>query len=219
MLVGLIPAAGHATRLALRAGSKEMLRIRGRPVMDHLVARLRAARVDELRVITRPEKEDLVRHCARLGAVVVPGHPIDVAASLKLGLAGLQDHDEVLFGFPDTLWEPENGFVPVLAALRGGARVALGLFETPDLQRSDVVAFGADGEIAGIEVKPAVPPSDVIWGIAAAHAGTLAGLQEGTEPGVYFGRLAEGGGVVGVRLSSEWIDVGTPESLSRARAW
>jgi NDP-sugar pyrophosphorylase family protein len=184
--------------------------------MDHLAERMRTAGVEELRVVTRPEKEDVVAHCGRLGARVVRGHPEDVAASLLLGLAGLADDDEVLFGFPDCLWEPADGYLPVLAALRAGADVALGLFRTPDLERSDVVVLDPDGRVAGIAVKPAVPPGDHIWGIAAARAGVLCGLRAGTEPGVTFDGLARAGRVAGVALSDDWLDIGTPESLARA---
>jgi len=40
-IVGVIPAAGHAIRLQPLSGSKELLEIGGRPVMDYLVERMR----------------------------------------------------------------------------------------------------------------------------------------------------------------------------------
>ncbi|HWT23611.1 MAG TPA: NTP transferase domain-containing protein [Solirubrobacteraceae bacterium] len=217
MLAGVIPAAGHGTRLGRRDGSKELVPVRGRPVMDLLVERMRAAGVDELRIVTRPEKPDVMAYARELGARLVLGHPRDVAASLLLGLAGLANDDEVVFGFPDALWEPPDGYARVLAALRAGADVALGLFRTTDLERSDVVVCDADGTVSRIAVKPETPPGDRIWGIAAARAGTLRGLREGTEPGVTFDGLARRGRVVGVPLSDDWLDVGTPEALERAR--
>jgi glucose-1-phosphate thymidylyltransferase len=217
MLVGLIPAAGHATRLGPRAGAKEVIPVAGRPVMDHLVERMRAAGADALRVVTRPEKADLVAHAEAIGAEVVLARPPDVAASLLAGLRGLADADEVLVGFPDSVWQPVDGYRPLLERLRAGADLALGLFGTPDLARSDVVVCDPDGRVRGIAVKPAVPPSDRIWGIAAARAGTLrAALRPGTEPGVTFAALAAAGDVRGVWLSDEWLDIGTPEALARA---
>ena len=218
MLVGLIPAAGHGTRLGPRTGSKEVIPIAGRPVMDHLVDRMRTGGVEELRVITRPEKADVVAHAEELGARVVLGHPEDVAASLRLGVEGLAPDDEVIFGFPDCLWEPPDGCAVVVAALRAGAEVALGLFGTPDLQRSDVVVSAPDGRVSAIAVKPDVPPGDRIWGLAAARVRTLERLRPGTEPGVTFDALARDGGVVGVYLSDDWLDIGTPASLARATA-
>jgi NDP-sugar pyrophosphorylase family protein len=168
--------------------------------------------------VTRPDKADLIAHARALRARVVLGRPPDVAASLLLGLEGLADDDEVLLGFPDSLWEPPDGFLRLLPALRAGARVVLGLFGTPDLARSDVVVCAADGTVSEVAVKPAVPRGDRIWGIAAAHAGTLRGLPPETEPGTYFGALARDGGVVGVPLSDRWLDIGTPDALERARA-
>ncbi|HZB36129.1 MAG TPA: NTP transferase domain-containing protein [Gaiellaceae bacterium] len=55
-IVGVVPAAGHATRLQPLEGSKELLEIGGRPVFDYLVERLRAGGAEEIRVVTRPEK-------------------------------------------------------------------------------------------------------------------------------------------------------------------
>jgi dTDP-glucose pyrophosphorylase len=175
VLIAVVPAAGHALRLGPQPVSKEVLPVLGRPVMDHLVEQLLLAGPDELRVVTRPEKADVTAHARALGAQVVHGYPADVTASLGLGLAGLADDDEVLFGFPDTVFEPPDAFVQVLAALRTGADVALGLFRIPpaDLPRSDVVVLADDGRVLRIEVKPAVPPSDLVWGVAATRAGVL----------------------------------------------
>ena len=219
MLVGIIPAAGRALRLGPQPASKEVLPVRGRPVMDHLVERLREAAPDELRVVTRPEKEDVIEHARALGATVVLGDPAHVGASLALGLAGLAPTDEVLFGFPDTLWEPRDGFVRVLGALRAGADVALGLFRTEELQRSDVVRLGPGGAVLEIAVKPARPAGELIWGCAATRAEVLAGLARVPEPGVLFDDLVRRGRPVqGVRLSAEWLDIGTPDALRRARS-
>lgn len=217
VLVGLIPAAGHATRLGHQPTSKEVISVRGRPVIDHLVERMRAAEPDELRIVTRPEKADVREHADALGASVVLGHPADVSASLRLGMAGLSDEDEVLIGFPDSLWDPVDGFVQILHRLRDGADVALGLFAGGELERSDVVVCDGEGRVSRIEVKPEQPTGDVLWGIAAARVRALRGLAEGTEPGVLFDALAASGRVVGVRLSSHWIDIGTPETLERVR--
>ena len=147
------------------------------------------------------------------------GNSAHVGASLALGLAGPAPADEVLFGFPDTLWEPRDGFVRVLAALRAGADVALGLFEAEELQRSDVVGLGPGDAVLEIAVKPARPASELIWGCAATRVEVLAGLARVPEPGVLFDDLVRRGRPVqGVRLSAEWLDIGTPDALRRARS-
>ena len=64
----MIPAAGHATRLQPLSGAKEMLEIGRRPIMDCLVERMRVGDCTRLRVVTRPEKDDVIAHAEKLGA-------------------------------------------------------------------------------------------------------------------------------------------------------
>ncbi len=52
MIAGVVPAAGHAERLrGLIEGSKELVPVRGKPVVDALLERLAPA--DEIRVVVR----------------------------------------------------------------------------------------------------------------------------------------------------------------------
>lgn len=187
-------------------------------MMDFLVERLRYAQPDEIRVITRPEKRDVIRHCDAIGAKVIRGEPQEVAESLSMGLAALDDADEVLIGFPDSAWEPPDGFLRVLDALRQGAELALGLFRTPELKRSDVVVVGEDERVESIEVKPDRPSSDLIWGIAATRVGLLRELTPDAELGEYFSTVAARGSTAGVFLSADWLDMGTIEGLDAGRA-
>ena len=62
MIVGVIPAAGRATRLQPLSLSKEVQPISGRPVMDYLLKRLQRGGCAELRVVTRPEKLDVIEN-------------------------------------------------------------------------------------------------------------------------------------------------------------
>ncbi|HEX7254644.1 MAG TPA: NTP transferase domain-containing protein [Gaiellaceae bacterium] len=215
-IVGVVPAAGLATRLQPLETAKELLDVGGRPVIDYLLERLRAAAADEIRVVTRPDKLDVAEHARRAGATVILGTPDSPAESFALGLAGLDEDDIVLLGFPDTIWEPVDGFATLLEAL-GKDDAALGLFRTPDLTRSDVVVVDGD-RVTRIAVKPARPPSDLIWGCAAVRRRALAGLAEQREAGVLLDALAKLGRVRGVHLSDSWLDIGTPEALAAARA-
>ena len=215
-VVGVVPAAGLATRLQPLEASKELLEIGGRPVIDYLLERMRAGGAEELRVVTRPEKADVIDHARRAGATVTLGAPASAAESFSLALAGLEPDDVVLLGFPDTIWEPLDGFARLVEQL-GGDDAALGLFRTPDLARSDVVVLDGD-RIGAIAVKPETPPSDLIWGCAAVRRSALEGLAEHTEAGTLLDGLAKAGRVRGVYLSDSWVDIGTPEALARARA-
>jgi glucose-1-phosphate thymidylyltransferase len=215
-IVGVVAAAGLATRLQPLEASKELLEVGGRPVIDYLLERMRAGGADELRVVTRPEKDDVAEHARRAGGSVIRATPSSAAESFSLGLTGLEPGDIVLLGFPDTIWEPVDGFAR-LVELLGEDDAALGLFRTPDLSRSDVVVLDGD-RVAAIAVKPETPPSELIWGCAAVRRSALDGLAEHAEAGTLLDGLAKAGKVRGVHLSDSWIDIGTPEALAQARA-
>ncbi|HEU4942779.1 MAG TPA: NTP transferase domain-containing protein [Gaiellaceae bacterium] len=211
MILGVVPAAGHATRLSGVAGSKEMLRVGGRPVIDYLLERMRAAAGDVV-VVPRPEKADVLAHARALGLRLVEGRPANVSESLRLGLDGAE---AVLLGFPDTIWEPEDGFGRLLDGL-GEADVVLGLFRSQEPERSDVVELDGD-RVVSVEIKPARPRSDLIWGCAAARGSALEGLARHDEPGRLFAELAGDGRVRAVPFPGQMIDIGTDEALERAR--
>jgi glucose-1-phosphate thymidylyltransferase len=218
-LVGVVPAAGRASRLQPLTGSKELLEIGGRPVLDCVFERMRAADADEIRVVTRPDKEDVIAHARSLGARVVEGEPPSSAQSILLAVHDLPADDVVLIGFPDTVWNSPTGFAPVVRLVRGPVDVGLGLFRGRDseqLRRSDVVVLHGE-RVAAVEVKPERPGSDLLWGCAAARAGALDGLAGREHPGELFAELAGEGRVAGVVLEGEFLDVGTPADLAEAR--
>jgi glucose-1-phosphate thymidylyltransferase len=221
-IIGVVPAAGYATRLPPSSYSKEVYPIGGRPIMDYLVERMRLAGSSEIRVVTRPEKLDVVENAARQGATVVEGHPDSLAESFFIGMKDVDDDDIVLLGFPDSIWEPSDGYSRIIELLDDGCEVALGLFHTSEPQRCEVVTLreaGADsGLVARIELRPPAPTSNIIWGCAAAPASILRGLEREREPGQYFNRLTLRGAVAGVWLSDTYIDIGTREGLREALA-
>ena len=220
-IVGLVPAAGYATRLQPLECSKEVLEVAGRPVIDYLVERMRVAGSSEIRVITRPEKEDVVSYAERAGASVIPAHTATINESYAAGMAGLAPDDIVLLGFPDSLWEPVDGFRPLIEAVHEGREVALGLFETPGLEGSDFLSFDDSGRITGFHIKPEHPPSDWMWGAAAARVRALDGLEQEEWPSEHMDSLRRNGvDLAGIRLSDQYLDIGTPDSLQRApSAW
>jgi glucose-1-phosphate thymidylyltransferase len=216
-VIGVVPAAGHATRLGALDGSKELLEVGGVPVIEHLLRRLEAGGCTEIRLVTRPEKEDLRTAAERRGLRVVLGRPPHVGASVALGLEALAPDAVVALGFPDTIWEPLNGFALLRDALDADADAVLGLFETPDTVRSDVVVADAAGRVRELLVKPARPPSTRIWGCLVARAGALAGVDATAEMSHALGPAVAAGRVRSRLLSDRWIDVGVPEALAQAR--
>jgi dTDP-glucose pyrophosphorylase len=218
VVVGVVPAAGHAARLQPLDRSKEVLEVGGRPALEYLVERMHASPADEIRVVTRPEKTDVAELAERLGAKVVFARPEHVSASLLAGIAGLNGDDVVLFGFPDTIWEPVGGFALLRELVEAGEDLALGLFESAEPERCDVAVLDEAGRVAAVDVKPAAPRSSWIWGCGAARASLLSGTGLDAEPGVYFDRLARQRTIAAIKLSDMFIDIGTPESLAALRA-
>ena len=212
MIAGVVPAAGHAERLrGLIDGSKELVPVRGRPVVDGLLERLAPA--DEIRVVVRPAKHDLIEHL-RGRVTLVEGEPRTVAESLALGLDGLAADDHVLAGFPDTLFDAEQVFERLLSAL-GRYEVVLGAFRFAEPSRSDVLEL--DGAaVTRVHVRPQQPSSNLVWGCFAARRGALEGIEQHDEPGQLFDRLARAGRVVAIDFEAELVDIGTPESLVAA---
>lgn len=212
----MVPAAGRARRLRPSPGSKELLEVGGRPVMDYLLERMEAASPDEIRVVTRSDKEDLAAHARARGATVIIGEPKSAAASFALGMQDLEPKTIVLLGFPDTLWEPPDGFPQLVQAL-DAAEVALGVFESDEPERSDVVTLEGD-RVSSVDVKPEDPDTNLIWGCAAARVSALVGLARHEELGHLFGELAGKGHVRAVPFPGTMVDIGTNDALSRARA-
>src|SRR5207245_1914225 len=145
-------------------------------------------------------------------------HPATINESFAAGILGLDPEAIVLLGFPDSVWEPVDGYSPLVEAVQSGEEIALGLFESPGLEGSDFLRLDDSGRIAQIEIKPARPPSDWIWGCAVARVGVLEGLEREEWPSAFLNSLRrQGMELFGVRLSNTYLDIGTRASLRRAR--
>jgi dTDP-glucose pyrophosphorylase len=216
-VVGVLPAAGHAARLQPLAGSKELLELAGRPVLDYAVERLRAGGAAEIRIVTRPDKGDVRTHAHELGLTVVDAEPETLAESIATGADGFAADDVVLIDLPDSVWEPVDGLAALVEALEPGTDAVLAVFRSTEPERGDVVEVDRDGAVHSVSVKPSEPAGDLVWGAVAARASALRSLRRHPHPGQLFDELAHGGRVRAVRFPGEFIDIGTKEALARAR--
>jgi NDP-sugar pyrophosphorylase family protein len=216
-LIGVLPAAGTAERLQPITGSKEVLALGGRPVLDYAVERLRAARPDTIRVVVRPEKADLTERARVLGLDVVEARPSSLAESIVAGIAPLADEDAVIVDLPDSIWEPVDGFKVLLQHLTAETDVVLAIFRSAEPERGDVVDVADEDRVVAVHAKSPDSPGDSVWGAFTARAGVLRGLDRYRDPGDCFDDLARRGRVRAVRFPGEFIDIGTKEALARAR--
>jgi glucose-1-phosphate thymidylyltransferase len=233
-VLGIVPAAGAATRLQPLAFSKEMLPVgsmrdehgveRPKAVSEFLVERMIHAGADRVCFVLSPEKTDIIPYYARHWAArrfcyVVQERPSGLCDALFRALAVLRDDEDVLIGLPDTVWFPVDGF----CSLPEGELSFL-LFPVDDARRFDAVL--TDGEdVREIRVKADEPGTDWVWGAFRMPARTFRTLHalwsEPNRGDEYVGTLvnaylARGGRARGMRAGQRYYDVGTVDGYRAA---
>ncbi|MGE0310441.1 MAG: NDP-sugar synthase [Lautropia sp.] len=197
-LVGLVPAAGRATRISPLPCSKELLPIgwqrdpadatrRPKVVSQYLLERMQAAGASRVFFIVRDGKWDIARYYgdgSRLGLPIGylnVGAPWGPPFTLSQAAPFIGDAD-VVFGFPDILVQPVDSFSPLLARMdTTGADVVLGLFECRADEPGDVVERHADGRVASLvtkEERPVRPDRYVCWMFAVWRASFTRFMRE-----------------------------------------
>jgi glucose-1-phosphate thymidylyltransferase len=188
--VGLIPAAGKATRLAPFRYPKELLPIgyerapdgglRPRAVAEYGVDALRAAGIDHMFMVVAPWKLDIITYFgdgAQLGVSIgylcqeeargLP-HAIDIARPWTSGR-------HVALVLPDTILRPADAMTRLRARyLDTGADLALAVFPTQEAWRLGPVVLRGDS-VERVLDKPRGPAPANTWG-AAIWGEKFAGL-------------------------------------------
>lgn len=183
-VVGLIPAAGTASRLGPIPCSKEVLPVgftaaedgeRRRPkgAAEHLLGSMRSAGAGRALVVVRTGKWDVPTFLEAAGpseprrAYVVTGPTRGVPFTLEAAVPFLGGA-RVLFGFPDILFEPESALARVLDRQEEqGADLVLGLFPAARPEKMDMVDLGPEGEVRSVVVKPEETDLRHTWILAA----------------------------------------------------
>lgn len=164
-LVGLVPAAGRARRLAGVAGaSKEVLPVgrRRRPAASFLLERFARAGIARAYVVLRAGKWDVPETLT---------HAVDSPAAPDLAYLVVEDSRSVAetldrarpfvrglrvaVGFPDVLFRPPDAFARVRARQEAaGADAVLGLVPTDRPEKADVVDVTPEGRVVRLRIKP-----------------------------------------------------------------
>ena len=181
-VIGLIPAAGQATRIGPLPMSKEVFPVGfveadgsiGRPkVASHyLLERMARAKVSDAFIILRPGKWDIPAYlgdgtdvAVRLAYLTVHV-PFGVAFTLDQAYPFVRG-ETVALGFPDILFWPENAYDVVLQRLwKTDADVVLGLFPTDEPDKVGVVDVETDGQVQGVYEKSSFTHLRYMWAIA-----------------------------------------------------
>jgi len=170
-MIGLIPAAGYATRLKYPI-AKELwpvqLENRIFPLIEQTMINMYQANCDHQIYVVRGDKPEIMRHVS----TVLPRHihksyvcqNYQGTASTSPGLVDaihasyhLIKHKTVLFGMPDTLVRPSNCYDQLIEIIDQGADIAMGIFKTETPEKFGIVDFDdkdyyQDDEYKGITV-------------------------------------------------------------------
>ena len=182
-IVGLLPAAGRATRIAPLPCSKELYPLGFRPVDEgrslrpkvvchHLLEKMRLAGVTKAYVILREGKWDIPAYFG--GGEMLDMHlaylmmdlPFGVPYPLNQAYPFVQDAT-VAFGFPDIIFQPDDAFAQLLTRqAESNADIVIGLFPAHEPHKMDMVDLHPNGRIRRIEIKPVRTHLRYTWIIA-----------------------------------------------------
>jgi glucose-1-phosphate thymidylyltransferase len=234
-VIGIVPAAGRATRLPDRTCSKELIHVGDRAIGDYLVSTMTGAGADHISIVIAPDKQDLVEHFGLQTRDGIPisyveqPEPTGMSDAIDLAYPRLRNAT-VLMGMPDTIVHPEDSLPQLRAAFeRSGADIALALAPTDEPERLGPVDVDADGRVVRVLDKPRVPPHNMVWTVACwnarfteyLHAYLAAG--KGTERESPLGLIFEAARQDGFHIQSlafpdgRYIDAGTLAGLAQAK--
>jgi glucose-1-phosphate thymidylyltransferase len=228
-MIGIIPAAGAGERIQPLGCSKELLPVgsrlvegveRPKAVSEYLVERMIAAGAEQICMIISAEKTDIIEYYAARDYAaeifyVVQQSPRGLCDALFRAEAFARHHDRVLVGLPDTIWFPENAYLP---ALSDDADCNLVLFPVEDPSAFDAVVCDDLGYVQEVQVKSKSARSNWIWGAVTATGEAFHRLkllwESRHRSDEYLGDLlnafiAAGNVVRGKSCGEIYMDVGT----------
>lgn len=226
----MVLAAGFGTRMRPLTNDlpKPLVRVHGKPLIDHAIDRLVAAGVEFVVV-------NVHHHAARLKAHLAARTDIQIRISEEtdaiLGTGGgifnvlpLFEGEPFFVHNADSIWV--EGYARALPRMI--ARWDSGKMDALLLAASLVTAIGYDGPgdfvmnaEGGLSRVPEQRLSPFAYpGVQIVHPR----LFEGSAPGAFsinplWDRAIERGRLFGIRLDGVWMHVGTPDALARSEAY
>jgi len=248
--VGLIPAAGRASRISPLPCSKELFPVgfrvdpdsqsaRPKVVAHYLLEKMRIAGIVKSYFVLRSGKWDIPAYfgsgsmlnmdLAYLTLDVSWGVP----RTLDQAYPFVRDAF-VAMGFPDILFGPDDAFVR-LKERRAETHpdIVLGLCPPSDIRKDDAVAFGTDGIVKDLVLKPVDRTLPYSWAAALwtpAYTEFLHDYVRRNQVSVSAGPELTAGHAINAAVhaglkveavvlgDAPYLDIGTPDNLARAIA-
>lgn len=182
-LIGLIPAAGSANRIAPLPCSKELFPLgfqtmpslsgpRPKVASQYLLEKMASAGAKKAFIIIRKGKWDIPEYfgCGRsLGlnlAYLMMKLPFGAPFTLDQAF-DFVSAATILFGFPDILFTPKDAYDALLNQLSASkSDIVLGLFPAHNPSKMDMVELDNSDNVCGIDIKPRKSYLKYTWIIA-----------------------------------------------------
>jgi glucose-1-phosphate thymidylyltransferase len=248
-IIGLLPAGGQAKRISPLPLSKELYpvgfqdngdknNLRPKVVSHYLLEKMQSSGIETAYFILRPGKWDIPGYFGdgamlsmNLGYLMM-GLPYGVPFTLDQAYPFVKEAI-VALGFPDILFQPEDGFKRILARQsQTGADVVLGLFPTAQPQKAGMVDFSCTGRVNLIVEKPAQSNLKYMWAIAVwaptfteflhQYVANLKKINNVNIPELPIGNVIQAAIEFGMHVEAEvfedgnFLDIGTPSDLMLA---
>lgn len=182
-VVGLIPAAGEATRFGKLPCSKELLPIgiqedktisghNPKVLMSCLLEKMRRSSIKNSYVIIKKGKWDIPDYFGdgseygiNIGYLIQKS-PYGVPFTLDQAFPFIKDC-KVALGFPDTIYRCQNIYDLLLNRLtKGDAHIVLGIFPADKTENADRVEIDTNGFIRRVICKPNNSNLQFVWAAA-----------------------------------------------------
>ncbi len=206
---------------------KPMLQAGGKPIIEHVLDRLREAGVGEALLVVGHLGEQIRRH---LGGYPLPlqfreQHILDGTARAVLLGRDFAVPEPFLLTFGDILCAPDD-YRALMNTLKGETQLVLGVKDVDD-PCSGAAVYVESGRVTRIVEKPPPGTSATRWnsaGVYACRPTLFSGLERVplSARGEYeltsgISQMIAAGHLVGIHaLERPWLDVGRPEDLARA---
>lgn len=182
-VIGLMPAAGWASRLGPIPCSKEVYPVgfysinngkdlRPKVVSHYLLENMRSADIRKAYIILRENKWDIPAYFG--DGKLVDMHISYLMMDLPYGVPYTLDQAYpfvkdalVALGFPDIMFQPGNAYEDILdRQAETGSDIVLGLFPTDRPHKNDMVELDNNGRIRALDIKPQQTKLTYTWQIA-----------------------------------------------------
>ncbi len=227
--VAVVMAGGKGTRLGelTKSRPKPLMTVAGRTILDWIVLGLVGDGIRDIYVSVNHLSEMIEEHLgdgSRLGCSVRylredPANPLGTAGSLRLLTAERPDLSEPVLVMNGDLMVEFDARSLLEHHRATGAGLTMGVRSYQHEVPFGVVECGADGLVTRVSEKPTISLeiNAAVYAVDPSVLDLLPGGAPSTMPWLVERCVDRGIPVAAWSMTSEWIDVGTPIDLARAK--